>query len=475
MWTLAQNIRVIENFGGAGWTNQTNLHPLGLTLTVLCGLALLAMPRRLSIWPFIVMACMVAPAQRLVIGGLDFSLIRLMVIFGMLRVVLRHEYAGVRWQRVDYVILAFALVRTMAYTIQQASVSALIFQAGMTFDAVGLYFLFRCLVRDWRDVIRTMVGFIVMSLPVAAAFFVESKTGRNAFAFFGGVPEITLVREGRLRCQGAFAHPIIAGCFWASLIPSVVALWWQGAMNRLWALIGVSTMCAIVLFSASSTPVMGVIFGLLGWAMFLMRWWMRYVLILFVMALIGLHFSMNKPVWHLISRITIAKGNTGHHRYMLIDGAVNRFSEWALVGTRSTAHWFWGGQDVTNHYILEGVRGGFLTLALFVTTIWMCFTAAGRTWRVWSGDRSKLMLSWSLGVCLFVHCTNFIGVSYFGQAVFLWYLLLAMIVSMDEMSQKAVAARPRVRARRAPGGARNGFAPAGARGLVEGARLTEPG
>jgi hypothetical protein len=49
-----------------------------------------------------------------------------------------------------------------------------------------------------------------------------------------------------------------------------------------------------------------------------------------------------------------------------------------------------------------------------------------------------------LGVCLFVHSTNFIGVSYFGQGVFLWYLALAMTVSMWEHSrhvQQAAAFR----------------------------------
>ena len=43
-------------------------------------------------------------------------------------------------------------------------------------------------------------------------------------AAMGGVPEITVVREGRLRCQGAFAHPILAGCFWAEQLPLIAAL-----------------------------------------------------------------------------------------------------------------------------------------------------------------------------------------------------------------------------------------------------------
>jgi hypothetical protein len=259
---LAQdNIREIEGFGGVEWSNATHMHPLGLAMTLVCGAAVLALPRRFAVWPFIVMACMVAPAQRLVLGGLDFNLIRLMVLFGFVRVVLRSEARGMRWFAADFVLLAFALVRTAAYTVQTSSMSGFIFQAGQTFDAVGLYFLFRMLVRNWEDVIRTAAGFAVLSVPVVLAFVVENRTGHNAFAFFGGVPEITMVREDRMRCQGAFAHPIIAGCFWASLLPLIVSMWWWGANQRLLAIVGTVCSLGIVVLTASSTPVMGVLFA----------------------------------------------------------------------------------------------------------------------------------------------------------------------------------------------------------------------
>jgi hypothetical protein len=429
------------------WTNQTNIHPLGLIITLLCGFAVLLVDRRYAVWPFIFLACMVAPAQRLVIGGLDFSLLRIMVLFGFARIITRVEYGGVKWSSIDGVIIAFAIVRTMIYTIQQASVSALINQAGQTFDTVGMYFLFRCLVRNWDDAVRMITGFVAISTIVAVAFFLENRTGRNAFAFFGGVPAITEEREGRLRCQGAFAHPIIAGCFWATMLPMVVAQWWRGGTGKMWAAIGTGSMLAIVFFSASSTPVLAVAFGVFGAAMFFVRWWMRYVCMGAVALLVFLHMSMQQPVWHLISRITIARGNTGYHRFELIDNAIKRFGEWALIGTRSTSHWFWSADDVTNQYILEGVRGGAATLILFIATIWLCFRAVGRLWRSQSKDKFRLVFAWSLGVALFAHCTNFIAVSYFGQSVFGWYLLLAVIASLDEFSRFA---RRAVKPRRGP-------------------------
>ena len=61
-----------------------------------------------------------------------------------------------------------------------------------------------------------------------------------------------------------------------------------------------------------------------------------------------IHFIREKPVWHLILRLSVITGGTGYHRYQLIDAFINNFSEWALAGTDGTAHWGWGLQDTTN-------------------------------------------------------------------------------------------------------------------------------
>jgi hypothetical protein len=126
----------------------------------------------------------------------------------------------------------------------------------------------------------------------------------------------------------------------------------------------------------------------------------------------------------LISRIDLVGGSTGWHRYHLIDGAIRNINEWALVGTMSTAHWGWGLQDVTNQYVLEGVRGGMLTLALFLLTLWLGFRQVGIAWRA-APSREALNWAWAIGVSLFVHAASFMAVSYFGQGQLVWMLSLA--------------------------------------------------
>ncbi len=420
-----------EGFGGLAYKDVTNMHPLALIAIIVLGVAMLGIPRRWSVLPMLIVACFISSVQKIVVFGLDFNLLRIMVLFGVLRVLLKKDYVGFIWKPLDTAMILWTVSSMLIHTLQQGTFSAFVNRLGFGFDAFGMYFLFRCLIRNWSDVDTVIFSVLSISIPVAVFFILENRTGRNVFSIFGGVAPITGIRQGRLRCQGAFSHPITAGCFWASLMPLIAACWWKSAKDRSWAIIGLVSSCVIVACCASSTPVMAVLAALVGGLFFFLRGYMRLVRWAALLTLVALHMVMDAPVWHLISRVSAVGGSTGWHRYNLINQAVNRFGEWFLLGTRSTAHWGWGLQDVTNQYILEGVRGGFLTLCLFVAVIAVAFREIGCLWRSQIRNPYRLALSCAMGVSLLVHCTNFIGVSYFGQIWILWYLLLAMIGSMS--------------------------------------------
>ena len=363
------------------------------------------------------------------------------MLFGWARLVMRNEIGGFRWRWIDGVLIAWAASSTLFYTLQWQTGSALINRLGVSFDAIGGYFFLRCLVRSWADVTRLAMALAICGILVACLFAVEKLTGQNMFGRMGGVPEITRVRNGRLRCQGAFSHPILAGCFWAAAMPIVVSLWWGVKKWRALAVFGGVSSLLIVFFCSSSTPVMAVAAAALGGAMFVARNYMRFVQVGVICALFGLHLIMNKPVWHLIARIDIVGGSTGWHRYYLVDSAIRNFGDWAIAGVKTTAHWGSGLQDVTNQYVLEGVRGGVVTLVLFVTTIVLAFGCVGATLRRVEGDRARRALVWGIGVALFVHCMSFIAVSYFGQSTMLWYLTLALAASVADVARTEDALR----------------------------------
>ncbi len=428
--------------------NQTSLHPLGLVATIVLGLAVFLLPRRYAGLPVLAMACLIAPGQRLVLAGFDFNLMRLIILFGLGRIFLRGELGGFRWKRIDTAIVAWSIVGSVAYVWLWGDRAAVVTKLGRMYDALGMYFFFRCVVRNWADLDRTITSVIILAVPVALAFVVERVTQRNPFALLGGVPAVTDVREGRLRCQGPFPHAILAGCFWAALLPLIVAKWWHGPKARRQAVVGAGSALLIILLCASSTPVAGVMAAAAGGAAFFLRRNMRAVRWTIVVMLVTLHMVMKAPVWHLIARIDLVGGSTGWHRYYLIDRSIHYFGEWWLVGTESTRHWGRGLNDVTNQYILEGVRGGVFSMLLFILIIALAFGGVGRSWRKFSASRYKVAICWALGVSLLTHAAMFIAIAitYAHQNLIVWYFLLAAIagVAPERLASRRSRAREKV-------------------------------
>jgi hypothetical protein len=139
---------------------------------------------------------------------------------------------------------------------------------------------------------------------------------------------------------------------------------------------------------------------------------------------------MKQPVWHLLARVDILSGSTGWHRFHLVDKFIDFFPEWFAVGTLSTGHWGPGLHDVTNQFVSEGVGGGVLRLAVFTWVVILGFNGVSRSMRVVDGGKVYKLASWALGTALFMHCMNFIGVTYFEQIVVEWQLTLAAISSL---------------------------------------------
>lgn len=411
--------------GQTAFHNHTTVHPVGLAILLLLGIAMLALPRRRAMIPVLLCASFIAVAQRVVVFSLDFNFLRIIVLFGWARILLRQEYRGYKWKTLDYCVLAWATSSLVIYPISHG-LSGIIYKLGVSFESLGMYFIIRILVRDLADVSALIDALAIISVPVACFFAIEWQTHRNPFSVFGGVPEITMIRQGKLRCQGAYAHPILAGCYWAAIFPLLIGRITLPGRGRILAAIGAMTSLAIVGMCSSSTPVVGVLAAIVGFVLFPVRGRMSLIRWATLAVLICLHMVMNNPVWHLIARTDLIGGSTGWHRFNVIDQCINHFHEWVLFGRASISHWNIFMNDITNQYVLEAVRGGGLTLLLFLTMTALAFGNIGRLWRSPDCGRRRVILVWALGVSLAVHTVNFMGVSYFGQIDMLWYTNLAL-------------------------------------------------
>jgi hypothetical protein len=421
----------------------------GPTLLITLALALLTffIPRRYLLLPYVIGACFAPADQAVMVGELNFQVLRILVVVGMLRLALRSEIIAVRWNRFDKLVLAWFVIGSMIYVTQWMSLGALINRCGRFVEWLCLYWVFRQSVRSWKDLRFAYVALAFCALAMLPFVVWEWIRGANPFAMLGRV--VTMVREENYRCQATFPHAIMMGLFWATLVPLFVGFARQRGPYRsvLWAAAAASAV--MIWMTASSTPILTA----MAVAVLLLAFpWRQYTGTAawgFLALVIALNFVMKAPVWHLVARVGVVSGSTGWHRFYLIDQAIHNFRHWMLLGTRDTRSWGLGLEDVTNQYILEGVRGGFVTLVLFCVILFVGARTAVRL-SLRSRDASESYLAWGLFATIIAHCLSFVGVSYFGQIDMIWYLLLAGVAfaygQVYEVPQRvervAVVARP---------------------------------
>ncbi len=84
----------------------------------------------------------------------------------------------------------------------------------------------------------------------------------------------------------------------------------------------------------------------------------------------------------------------------------------------------WEMRDITNQYVLEGVRGGLLTLTMFVLILGYCFGSVGRSLKILEPlkDIAAERVVWMVGATMFMHSLTFFGVSYFAQTTAILYM-----------------------------------------------------
>ena len=429
----------------------SNVSPMALIGLLVAVYLIWSLPRRFAVCPILSMVCLMPLGQELVVLGLHFYLFRILLLVGMLRVFLKHEARQVILTRADKIFIWWIIVSIVFGTLVKPTMQLFVNRLGDAYNAFGCYFLMRCLLVDFEDLVTSVRTLAWLTLPVATLMLVEKQTGHNYFSVFGGVPEITIIRGEHLRCQGAFRHPILAGTFGATQIPFFIALWFYRPQSRLIALAAVISSTVIVIAASSSGALMAMLASMGGMALWKWKAYMRFVRRGAVAAILIMAMVMNAPVWYLFDRLSSITGGTGWFRSYLIDQTISHFNEWWLFGTTYTAHWAPSGEvtpadpnmmDITNHYIAQGVSGGLLKLVLFLAIIVVSFKTIGRWFKSENTQFTGGILVWATGVSLFSHCLSFVSTTYFDQIVVVWYWLLAMIASIPAWTSEAVVSDP---------------------------------
>lgn len=396
---------------------------------------LLLLPRRWAPLPLLIGACYITSGQIIEVGPLHFSVIRILIAAGVMRIILRGEQLAGGINGLDRLMAVWALCALISGIFHNDISGALVLRLGFVYDACGIYYLLRVFCQSLDDIEGLFRLTALLLLPVALEMIYEKFTDHNLFAALGTGWSSPATREGRIRAQGPFAHSILAGTVGAVCLPLMIALWRR---HRKEALIG-SGACLIMIFaSASSGPILSFMAALGALFMWHYRRRIRLILWLAVLGYVALDLVMKDPAYYIMARIDLAGGSTGWHRARLIQSAIEHLPEWWLAGTDYTRHWMPTGvswspdhTDITNHYLQMGVVGGLPLMLLFIAILTKGFSFIGQTLRQPPdlSSQSPFMV-WALGASLFAHATTFIAVSYFDQSFVFLYLTLAAIGSM---------------------------------------------
>jgi hypothetical protein len=428
-------------FGGGA--SASVLHPIMLGATIAATVLILTLPKKRAIAPFLLVIFLGSIGQQIYIGGIHLFVDRILIVAGLIRCFSakrtpnKSRLAG-GWNNVDIAYVIWVLCHSCAAILQFSCASGvIIYQFGFIWEALGAYVLLRCLIHDEEDIEFTVKIFAAITVCLAAGMLNEKLRNQNIFGFLGAMSVTPQMRDGSIRANGAFAHPILAGVFGATLIPLFWWLW-QSRKARLAGILGFAGSTIIVVTSASSTPVLAYGATFLGMLFWPLRGKMREFRWGLVILLIVLHLAMKAPVWFLIAHVDLVSGNSGYHRAMLIDQCIKHFREWMLIGT-DPGKWGWDMWDMSNQFVAEADTGGLATFIFFVLVIKRGYGRVGTARKRVRGRGKKEKLMWFLGVALLAHIVSFFGVQYFDQTKIAWCAFLAMMIAATAVKTRSRA------------------------------------
>jgi hypothetical protein len=412
------------------------MNVLAILWLLITSTALLAVPRRWAPVPLLFGCSYMTLAQGIELGPVSLPIYRILLLVGLARILLRGERIAGSFNLIDKLMVFWSIWVLFASFFHEGEGAGPIYASGVVFNLILIYYLIRIWCRDLSEVAGVVRVVAVLLVPIALVMIAEKVTGKNVLSVLGGVPENVFVREGKLRAQGPFRHPILAGTVGATCIPLFVGIWNR---HRMMAIVGTVAALIMVFACASSGPVMSLLAALGALVMWRFRHLTPAVRWASVVAYLFLLVAMEKPPYYLIARIDISGGSTGWHRSFLIEQTFKHLSEWWLFGTDYTRHWMPNQgiaqspnhTDVTNYYIGFGVFGGLPSMLLIIAILLVAFSWVGKVQRSLSTSKPvDSFMAWCFGCSLFAHAATSISVAYFDQSMLFFWLAVAVVSSV---------------------------------------------
>ena len=368
---------------------------------------------------------------------------RILIFAGIARGIASGLFQGLEFGRLDRIVAVFSLIALMSSVGHEPDIyfpAPFAARAGLVLNVVGAYIYGRIYLKNLNDFVRYATLLPLVLIPLALGLSIEKSTLRNPYYPLGSRSSGTTVRDGSVRAQGPFDHPILAGTCGATALPFAFLLWKRN--RKILAGVAATTSMIIVLASASSGPLAAVAVSIV--VVFMWKWREKLKLLFYGGIALAVFYTVTRGrgPWFLMASLDLVGGSTGWHRASLIDQAYKHLDEWWLFGTDYTRHWMASGVrwnpnmiDLTNYYVHLGVTGGLgLTLGLFAI-IWTSFRLLRERMNELreNGDPDEIVI-WCVGGALATHAMSFVSISYFDQMYVFFYILLGAIPGLVSSS-----------------------------------------
>jgi hypothetical protein len=403
---------------------------------------ILALPRKKAITPFLLAVLTIPIGQVVIIGGVHFTMMRILILAGLIRAARSKASSSERWfsmgfSPIDQVVVLWTISAFIVITLQWMNSQMLVAKLGDFLDALGGYLVVRFFIPDGEAIQRTTRVLAVVCVIHGVCMTYEQITTVNMFNWLGGVgiPVETTIRDGQLRSSGVMG-PLGEGVFAGVLIPIFIWLW-TVKKSRTAAYAGLAGATAILVTTHASTPWMACVAGLLGLGFWPLRKRMRLVRWAIVATLVSLHMVMKAPVWNLIARVDLTGSSSSWHRYTLVNQTIIHFSDWWLLGYKYYDQWDWDMWDTSNLFVAAALTGGLVTLVLVIAAFSRSFGAIGKARKRVSGDRTQEWRLWCWGSTLFSCVVSCFGVAFIYHLQMVLFSLFACICAATLEARRA--------------------------------------
>ncbi len=365
-----------------------------------------------------------------------------------------------RFHAIDVLVFAAAIWMVLSFSVFYGFQQGVVRGAALAIDVMAAYLIARLSIRSLRD-LRVLLVMIAPGLALAGlTMAVESVTHTNlvhpaAARIFGPLPLYengqaigtvdvrTEVRLGLMRARGAFAHAILAGVF----LGTMLGLYLFGSLRKWPYLAGVAAgFCSI--FSVSSAAFLALLLVLALYAYDRLQQiatfasWRLFMVVAGILMLVGQVVS-SSGIAGIVIRLSLNPA-TGSYRLRIWEYGLQSISNnpWFGIAFSGYDRPSWMIESIDNHWLLMGVRHGFveplLLLAAFITAIVAMSLVAVRQ----TGEADR-RLCVGIAVILAVIVITGFSVSFFGALASWIFVMLGIAVSiLNNERSKAPAAAP---------------------------------